>query len=408
MISIYTLTSALHDEKAVDRVTAEFLNGLGLEYTLRGSDFSTYGKDDLSLIYVRTGGTENLFKAMYEQVTAGHQPVFLLTSGKSNSLAASMEILSYLRKCGSAGEILHGSSEYIRTRIEKLLKVETARRTLNGRRLGVIGRPSDWLISSVCDYEAVKEKIGVEIVDIPMDELVAEIKAVHDATGAGQVIPLVGMSKKIGECEGYEKVKSALPGAEAIYLALKGLVRRYGLSGLTIRCFDLLSSVGNTGCLALARLNSEGIVSSCEGDIPALLSMLIARALTGKTGFQANPSRIDPETGRMVFAHCTVPFDMLDDCAFDTHFESGIGVGIRGNIIPGPVTVFKVSGGLDRFYAADAGIECNLNERDLCRTQIVVKVPATDYFLNNPIGNHHIIVPGHCADLLASFLNSFA
>ena len=57
-ISIYTLTSQLHDEKAVDAATAEFLGSLNIKFDFIGSDFTTYGDHALNLIYVRTGGTE--------------------------------------------------------------------------------------------------------------------------------------------------------------------------------------------------------------------------------------------------------------------------------------------------------------------------------------------------------------
>ena len=97
--AIYTLTSALHDEKAVSAVTQEFLGSIGIEYVLKGNDYSDYGTGILSLIYVRTGGTEGLFKQLLPGLQAkSSQPFYLLTSGKSNSLAASMEILSYLRQ----------------------------------------------------------------------------------------------------------------------------------------------------------------------------------------------------------------------------------------------------------------------------------------------------------------------
>ena len=51
-IAIYTLTSELHDEKAVGAVTQAFLTSLGVEYELKGND---YGSHALNLIYVRTG-----------------------------------------------------------------------------------------------------------------------------------------------------------------------------------------------------------------------------------------------------------------------------------------------------------------------------------------------------------------
>ena len=155
-IAIYTLTSELHDEKSVGTVTQEFLGSLGIEYELKGNNYEDYGSACLNLIYVRTGGTEGVFLKLLPQLQAkSNRPFYLLTSGKSNSLAASMEILSYLRQHNIQGEIIHGSSEYVTHRICLLQKVEEAHHILTGARLGIIGQPSDWLISSHTDNELV-------------------------------------------------------------------------------------------------------------------------------------------------------------------------------------------------------------------------------------------------------------
>ena len=182
-------------------------------------------------------------------------------------------------------------------------------------------------------------------------------------------------------------------GALAIYEALKVLVARYRLDGLTLRCFDLLTALHNTGCLALARLNAEGVTATCEGDIPAMLSMAVARALTGRSSFQVNLSRIEGD--RLLFAHCTVPLDIVRDYCYDTHFESGIGVAIHGELPEGPVTLFKISPDFRRVFRREARLVANPYGDNLCRTQVVVEAPgAAAYFLQEPIGNHHIIIPG--------------
>ena len=43
-ISIYTLTSQLHDEQAVATSTQEFLGSPNIEYNMRGADFADYGQ----------------------------------------------------------------------------------------------------------------------------------------------------------------------------------------------------------------------------------------------------------------------------------------------------------------------------------------------------------------------------
>lgn len=368
-IAIFTLTSELHDEKAVSTVTLEFLTSLGIEYELKGNDYNDYGTACLNLIYVRTGGTEGIFLKLLPQLQAkSNRPFYLLTSGKSNSLAASMEILSYLRQHHIQGEIIHGSPEYITHRISLLQKVEEAHRLLNGARLGIIGKPSDWLISSHADKEQVKARLGIELIDIPMDAMYRN---------------------------------------QDIYESLKSIIAEYQLQGFTLRCFDLLTTLKNTGCMPLAKLNSEGYVAGCEGDVPAMLTMMIVRSLLGVSGFQANPSTINPDTGEMLFAHCTIPLDMVERYELDTHFESGIGVGIRGYMKEGPVTVFKVSGDLSRYFIAEGTLVRNQAKPDLCRTQQVIQLAdksQAQYFLTNPIGNHHIIMPGHHKEVLEKIL----
>ena len=51
----------------------------------------------------------------------------------------------------------------------------------------------------------------------------------------------------------------------------------------------------------------------------------------------------------------------------------------------------------------------NQAKPDLCRTQQVIRLSHPDqasYFLSAPIGNHHIILPGHHQTLLEELLNS--
>ena len=396
MTYIYTITSGLHDEASVSKISDAFLKDVFPEgdFEYRGADFSDFGSHELDLIYVRTGGAEGIFKSLLPEMLAkGIGRYYLLTSGKSNSLAASLEILSYLRQQGLKGEVLHGSAAYLQERIHTLETVAAARKKLAGTRIGVIGQPSDWLISSHADPMAVMDRIGAKIVEVPMEELLHEI--------AGQAGDDAPADEPMAD-----NVRKSYPGATQIYHALQVLVDKYELGAFTLRCFDLLTAVGNTGCLALASFNAEGIPASCEGDVPALLSMMIAQALTGCTGFQANPARIDVESGQMLFAHCTVPFNMVENWQYDTHFESGIGVGIHGNLPEGPVTVFKVDGKLGRHFAAEGTLLRNQYEDNLCRTQVVLQLKPEDarYFLTDPIGNHHIILPGHCKALLEELL----
>lgn len=403
MYTLYSLTSGLHSETVAEPADERFIQdiekALGEAFEFGSTDFSEYSRTRNNIIYVRTGGTEGIFKSIFCKEGSLNipdgMPVRLLTSGKSNSLAASMEILSFLNRAGWPGEILHGSAEEIALRLrggftkggKSHVKEYDMGRILEGYKVGVIGKPSDWLISSDVDYAVAKERLGVEIVDIDINELVGLAEEPDRKWLEGLKLNPPNKPKFGKSISGKD-----FSGSMDIYCAMKTLVERYGLTGVSLRCFDLLTALGNTGCMALAILNSQGVVATCEGDIPTLLSMCIAHQKFGISGFQANLSRIDGD--KMLFAHCTVPLNMVEEYSYDTHFESGIGVAVHGVLPAGAARIFKLSPDCSEMFLEDVEILENQYNDCLCRTQILVDAPGlADYFLRSPIGNHHVIIP---------------
>ena len=327
------------------------------------------------VVAVLTGGTEAKFVQLVEDGLIDlHKPVYLMVSGHSNSLAASLEILSFIRQHKGVGKVMMNAQDTEIPESNQLSAVsfqpsEALLKNEQPLRLGVVGFPSDWLISSSVNYADVLKKMNIELVDIPISEM----------TSLGEVDP-------------------GMKGAEAIYARLKELVVANNLQGVTLRCFDLLTTVKNTGCIALSKLNDEGIPASCEGDIPTLLTMMVCKRLTGELCFQVNPARIQAN-GEMLFAHCTLPLGMTEKHEYTTHFESGIGVAIHGDLPTGDYTLVKMSGDMQRMLAVDVELERCQFEANLCRTQVWIKATpeVSQYFLTNPIHNHHVLIRGHHA-----------
>ncbi len=394
-IGVYTIQSSIARPEQLQNegFFAAIANAFGGDF--ERLELDAFLKEDFGLVYIATGGSESGFLEVYDRLK--DRPIYILTSGESNSLAASMEILSYLRDHGSQGEILHGDAAEVGARIAALYKANRAKNALQGIRLGVVGKPSDWLIASSFDRKALQTKLGAEIVEIPMDELLAEIEK-------GGFAPNPWTDKLLAVGYDKEEVEKAL----IVYGAFRRLVDKYELGGVSVRCFDLLSSVKTTGCLGLAILNAEGIYGGCEGDVPSLVSMCILGAISGKPVFMCNPSRIDSKAHEIIFAHCTLPVNMPFDMQLTTHFESGIGVAIAGSILTGDCTVFKTSGDLQRHIALNGRLLENLRETNLCRTQIRVEVSDTNYFTKTPIANHHIVCTGDETDAIEAFFELLA
>ena len=392
-IGLYHLISDVHKEEYVNSTLQGFLAdieeklGEKLE-NINLSDFNQ--KDCFPLIFIKSGGAEEKFTQIFKQI---NRPHLLLSSGLHNSLAASLEIASFLKQKGKRVEIIHGSSEYIATRIKELRKIFQVKNRLVSSKLGVIGKPSDWLIASEVDYKKVKDTLGISLIDVEMDELFKEIDQ-----GYNFIHPKL---KDIRE-KGFNK--KSIDGALKIYNGFKAIVNKYKLDGITVRCFDLLEIYKNTGCLGISLLNDEGIVAGCEGDIPALISMVILHYLTDEPVFMANPSSIDLDKNEIILAHCTLPLNMPDEFYLKTHFESGLGVGIKGDIEEGEATIFKLSGDVKNYFVSAGEIIENLSKENLCRTQIRLKINEdVKYFLQNSIGNHHLICKGDYSYLVKEF-----
>lgn len=122
-IKILPLVSSLHDKEVVNQSTIKFLNELkslnSFDYEIVNNVDELYINSDLSLLLIQTGGSENYFLRDLNKLKS---PFYLLTYGFSNSLAAAIEILSYINQNNLEGEILHGSTSYISNRLISLIK----------------------------------------------------------------------------------------------------------------------------------------------------------------------------------------------------------------------------------------------------------------------------------------------
>ena len=351
---------------------------------------------------IATGGVENLFKRIWaaidvETMCSPKHPktVTMIADGRNNSLAAALEILTYLGNNGAEGRIVHGTNEEILSAM-----VETWRTTSLQGRIGLFGQPSDWLIASGVDRDFLLQRYGIETVDIDLQCLIDGIKAIPQTEALKMTEGVVQRMKAFVEPSGVDMMEAA-----KAYLAIKKICQEERLDAMTIRCFDIVKTCGTTSCLALALLNDEGIVAGCEGDMQTLLSMFLAKRLCGEVSFMANPSQLTDTTSML--AHCTIPLTMCDETVARSHFESGIGVAIQGLLPLTDYTLFKWGGTkLDRYFVTEAQAVEKPYSNHFCRTQITLNVNLKPYLLQHSIGNHHVIIRGRHAEEIRKFMQT--
>jgi len=81
-----------------------------------------------------------------------------------------------------------------------------------------------------------------------------------------------------------------------------------------------------------------------------------------------------------------------------------LGVGIKGVIGEGEATIFKLSRDGKEYFVSGGEIIENLNSENLCRTQIRFRMnEGVKCFLQNSLGNHHLICKGDYNKLVREF-----
>ena len=349
---------------------------------------------------IATGGVENLFKRIWSAIdvetmcgSSRQKTVTIIADGRNNSLAAALEILTYLGNIGVEGRILHGTNDEI---ISAVMETHGSA-SLRGR-IGLFGQPSDWLIASGVDRDYLHQHYGIETIDIDLQRLIDGIKTIPQTEAEKMAQTILKRAKGVVEPSDADMLEAA-----KAYLAIKRICQEERLDAMTIRCFDIVKACGTTSCLALALLNDEGIVAGCEGDMQTLMSMFLAKRLCGEVAFMANPSQLTDKTAML--AHCTIPLTMCDETTIRSHFESSIGVAIQGMLPLTDYTLFKWGGSkLDRFFVTEAQAVETPYSNHFCRTQITLNVNLKPYLLQHSIGNHHVIIRGRHADQIRQFM----
>ncbi len=398
-IEIVTRASHLHGEQEMTRLKEGLLADIQQTGGLTLEEVEFPSGEGVAAILILTGGVERDVLKIASQMPS---PTLLIAHPGHNSLPASLEILARIRQDGGAGEILFGTPPTIAIGLQRELRIHSAWAALRFSRVGAIGDPSDWLIASDVDRAFLKGQLGIELVTIPIDELIDRVTSVKPHRR--HVSEFTKHAKGIKEPS-----KEEVSGSIAVYEALRGIVDEYRLSACTVRCFDLVERLQNTGCYALSRLNDENVIAGCEGDLQAMFSMYVGSLLSARATFMANIASIDLQERNLVVAHCTCPLSLSTSYMIRSHFESSLGVGIAAEIPSDPCTIFRLGGGrLDRLFIREGTITGSLTREDLCRTQTLISVDGTlEPLLTSPLGNHHILLPGHHRDTIERFFSRF-
>jgi len=341
--------------------------------------------------FIASGGCEEIFQSYAYSLPL---PLIFLYDHMHNSLPAALELATYFSEGKLNVPMIFSENELNPETMEVFYRMQLTVRTLKKSYIALIGGPSPWLLSNYVDFEALTRMFGMHFQKIGIESLVDNFKqhtklSRENATLFQKILKQATQLTNCTREDVYDSVR--------MYQALDDLMVYNSCNALTVKCFDLIKECNVTACTALALFNQSGIPAACEGDIPSLLSMMFAAGLTGNPVFMANPIDFDRDKNTIDVAHCSIPFSMADNYSFNSHFESGISVGVEGNLKPGEAyTLVKWIGKkLERFFVSQ-GVTVDSEHTDYkCRTQMKLRLekPLDDFHLNG-MGNHVLVVKG--------------
>jgi len=193
---------------------------------------------------------------------------------------------------------------------------------------------------------------------------------------------------------------AGLADASRVLALLRQTIVKEGLSAIAVECFSLVQQRQVTACLALAQLNTEGTVAACEGDLASMAGMMLLEAVTGLVPWMANTTGI--QGNKLLLSHCTAAFNLVSDVKLATHFETVCSLAVRGIVMASEVTLFRLSGSLDKAFVCEGKITGHPDLNHACRTQVEIEISANAAYKlkNQPLGNHLLMIPGNWSSVL--------
>ncbi len=316
-------------------------------------------------------------------------------------------------------------SDIFMERFEITLRAMKAIKVLENSRIGLVGDIADGFENFNFDERLLDKKLGTYIQQRhTVEDIVAWAKDISKA----QVDKDLEEFLKMGNCNKDRVSEEDIRKSSRVYLAFKEFADENDYNALAISCWPKFQEVYDLAvCSAMSRLNQDGIVAPCEGDIMGTINMLILNAVSGRKSAINDLVSIDQEDESFNFWHCGVApacWANKNGVTWDQHFNIGEykdngewdGKGVVADLTfkPGPITIFRMDNNFDNllimkgvvmedkdsFYGSSGWVKNlqingnTLSTKDLINTLIV-----------NHVDHHFPTVYGDFTDELMEFAN---
>jgi L-fucose isomerase-like protein len=250
------------------------------------------------------------------------------------------------------------------------------------------------------DFERVARKLDIRVEIVPRGELKARYESLSDAERNEAAALSKRLVVEAGQQERPRPDDAAIQDAVRHFLAMRSLVAQRRAIAATIVCGSLGARRMPGPCAALTLLADSGVPTGCEGDIDAVLTMVLFQRVAGLVSFMGNASA---QGNRLRVNHCVLPTRMKGPQSaqpyyLSDHHGSGSGVTIHTDLAPGePVTAARLNSDPARLIVTQGTVVQSTDPGRGCRNALVIEVPDVRKVMSTVRrGQHHFVVAcGH-------------
>lgn len=264
---------------------------------------------DLFLLELGTYSYGSVLMSYLEKIKGAHlvmwsfrEPIIEGFTGMPlNSLCALNMYTSFLRHMGKKdfSYIYGGADEPAALqKLSNILKAASIKKELRTARFCIVGgRVPGFYLSNV-DELRFRDEIGPELVYYSIASLMKDAAQLQQDEVEAEVAKTALL---VSCCTASQKSQQD---SARIYLALRRFARQNDIDGFALKCWpDFQELLDVAVCGVVSRLNNEGLLTSCEGDVTGLTTMFIQSRLSAAPVFLTDLVNIT-EDGVVKLWHC--------------------------------------------------------------------------------------------------------
>jgi L-fucose isomerase-like protein len=258
-----------------------------------------------------------------------------------------------------------------------------------------------WEITS--DLTLIEHKLDVHFVEIQTETLITRMQ--HPTLSDRETIQRLTQQLITQADPNFQKVsldEAAIAEAVKLYVAMKHFVDKCQASAVTIVCRPWVQNVEiTTPCIALMLFQEAGVPAACQGDLNALLTMVLFKRVVGVMSVMGNNFEVE---GQLGIGHCVLSRRF---CASVETVNPYYISDYHGRQ-PSPtvhallkmdqvVTMARFRQNLERFVLISGVLVDNRDLPGRCRNTLVIQVADTNQVLDMMKGvQQHLVVA--CGD----------